>query len=459
MKRTLALALSCLLPAAALQADDADTDQASVPGDFAAGLTLETQPHLAAQTLLLPLEVYRGTRAGLPDLAVFDGDGRPVPYAVRALETRASDRREEEKAPLFPLREQANSNVSDLQLHVERAESGTVIDIRSSAAQPAPEAKVVAYIIDASYFHHDVAGIRLVLAASETSFTAPFKVEASDDLASWRTLTSGSVIGRLSHDGQSVERERIELIATSATFLRLSWPGQELPVAVQEAYLEFTSQRVDFTRARVRDTTVPVSAKNGAYELDLGGVLALESLQPLLPENVLIRATLALRDQPNDARSQVFEGQLYRLRHEGTELASAPIDLAARRARLVTLSVDPRGTGLANRPLAFEVQYAPDQLLFITHAPGPYLLAFGSHKDATRPFAANQLLEFMTPAAREALPRESARVIGTRVLSGPGARTAPLPAPSYKTPLLWAVLIAGAATLLLLALRLLRKTG
>lgn len=455
MKRTLAFALVLMGPLHA----QADADRASAPGDFAAGLNLEIQPQLAAQTLLVPLDVYRGTRPGLPDIAVFDSTGKVVPYAVRALETRASDRREEEKAPIFPLREQAGAAVSDLALHVERGEGGSVIDIRSaSAKRPPAEAKVIAYVVDASNFKHDVAGIRLSLAASDASFTAPIKVEASDDLATWRTLTSGAVIGRLSHEGQTVERQHIGLIATSCKFLRLSWPGGELPVAIEDAHLEYTSQRIDFTRARVRTTIPPVKPSRGSYQLDLGAVLALESLSPILPENVLVRAVLAVSEQKEATPSQVFEGPLYRLRHEGTELASTPVDLKSRRARWLTLRVDERGTDLAGKPLGFEVQYEPEQLLFITHAPGPYLLAYGSYKSGPEPFAAAQLLEFMTAAAREALPRESARIIDRRTLQGDSARVAP-PAPrSYKTLILWAVLIAGAVTLLLLALRMLRRS-
>jgi hypothetical protein len=85
------------------------------------------------------------------------------------------------------------------------------------------------------------------------------------------------------------------------------------------------------------------------------------------------------------------------------------------------------------------------------------LLAFGSYKPVAPAFDADQLLAFMPETARNALPVESAKLGVRRMLAGAAARRAPPPAPSYRLPILWAILVLGAGTLVVLALRMLKR--
>jgi hypothetical protein len=68
------------------------------------------------------------------------------------------------------------------------------------------------------------------------------------------------------------------------------------------------------------------------------------------------------------------------------------------------------------------------------------------------------LIAFLTPEQRAALPLESARATKQRTLSGEAARSQPQSPLPVRTVLLWSVLVAGAATLIFLALALLRKS-
>jgi hypothetical protein len=165
---------------------------------------------------------------------------------------------------------------------------------------------------------------------------------------------------------------------------------------------------------------------------------------------------LSLSSDVGEARD-VFSGAIYRLTHASETLTSAAIALGSQRARFLTLRIDGRGAEPPRQPISFDIGYAPDQLLYVARGAGEYLLAFGSHRRPGSAYDAAQLLGPLSAEQRRALPLESAKAGELRVLGGPAARVAPEPPLPVRTIVLWSVLVAGALTLIVLALRLLRK--
>jgi Protein of unknown function (DUF3999) len=450
------LLLSLLLPALSAHAEE--PAPRPKPMDYAQGVALTPEPGLAVQTLLVPLAVYRAARADLSDLSVFDGEGRPVPWALRTVTKLSERKRHEDVLPFFPIYGQRSARASLLALEVERSADGAVIAVRTpQAAQEAASQQLLAYIVHTGAPAEDLTALRFELSAASTSFLLPIQVEGSDNLSDWRVLAQGEAIGRLVHAGQLVERTRVPLAATRAAFLRITWAG-ELPVAVSKILAEHEQLSATSPLAPRELALGPITLKDGAYRVDLGGTLALESITPHLPsDDVLLTATLLLGEGGDAALRQVFTGQIYRLSHAAAALDSGPIALSAARARVLSLRIDSRSEP-PKEPLTFSVAYAPDQLLFVPHGTGEHLLAFGSHRAEPAPFAAAPLLAFLSPEQRARLPLESARVGALRTLAGEAARKPPKAPFPMRTALLWSVLVAGAATLILLALRLLKRT-
>jgi hypothetical protein len=454
------LALSLSFAWGALADEPAPKPQ---PEDFVAGLELEGQPGLAVQTLLLPLAVYRGASADLSDLSVFDGEGKPVGWALRAAPELAPSERQERALAAFPIYGQEAAQASALRLELARArDGGSVLDIHAVGPEStSKEGKLLAYILDTKQPSEPLNALDFTLSETQPNALFALTVEGSDDLSSWQVLVQGAAIGQLNHQGQTVARTRITLPATRAAFLRLTWSGSradDVPFSFTRVSAE--SERVHSERARaLRHVTIgPVALKDGVYRLDLGGSLSLFSIAPLLPkQDVLLKVVLSLGELGASGERPLFSGQLYRLEHASATLTSPPIPLHGARARLLNLRVDTRAAEPPKQPLAFDVGYAPHQLLYVAHGAGPHLLAFGSHRRDGAAYEAQQLIAFLTPEQRAALPLESARVTGQRTLSGEAALSQPKTPLPLRTVLLWSVLVAGAATLILLALALLRK--
>lgn len=429
------------------------------PNDFASGLALHGQPGLAVQTFLLPLEVYRAARADLSDLSVFDAQGKPVAWALRTVPEVAQREVHEDVLPAFPIYGQPSAQASALRLSLSRADDGmSVLDVHAVGPESASkDGKLLAYILATPNPKQALDGLRFELAPAQANVLFALKVEASDDLSSWQLLTDSAAIGQLSHEGQTVARTRIALRTTHAPFLRVTWSG-ESPPQFAKISAEREHVRAESPLAPRHVTLGPAPLREGAYRVDLGGNVPLSSVTPLLPaEEVLLRGALWLSSGADDRAREVFSGSIYRLTHASETLTSAPIVLSAQRARVLTLQIDARGAEPPKEPLAFDVGYAPDQLLYVAHGAGAHLLAFGSHKREGSPYDASQLLAFLSPEQRAALPLESAKAGEARVLGGEGARLVPKQPLPVRTIALWSVLVAGAATLIVFALRLLRK--
>jgi hypothetical protein len=227
-------------------------------------------------------------------------------------------------------------------------------------------------------------------------------------------------------------------------------------VTLRSAQLRVERDSVEQEAPRLALLAQAARAADHEYLADLKGVLPVTALSPRLPEDTLVMAGLSLRTALEQPLRPLSRGQFYRVRHAGVEFKSPPIEIDFVPTRYISLAVDPRTDAIFD-DVSFEVEYAPEQLLFLTRGEGSYTLAFGSYKAAPPAFDADKLLAFMPDAAREQLPVQSVRVVGAVALAGDGARREPLPPHSYRMHVLWGVLIVGAGLLVTLALRLLRR--
>jgi len=443
---------------------EAPARTALVVSDFAYGADLQIAENAAVQTLLVPLDVYRHSlRGDLADVRVFNGRAEEVPHAIRTLDQGSTVEHGERSLALFPIFEPApgDGSLVESALHVERSANGTVIDIRSSPRAGAQARdRIVAYVLDASALEHEVVALRVELASAPRSYSLPFAVEASDDLTHWRTLASAAVLAQLEYAQRTIRRDRIEFTKVRARFMRLTWAGGELPSQLIAVHAELVPGEAPAPRERRRVRGRASAAAPGTTEFDLGGPLPVERVEVLLSEpNTLIEAELESSATRTGRYLPAFAGQIYRVKHQGHELASPPVDVAPRRHRYFRLRATAKGGGLGGQVPDIEVEYVPDQLLFIARGPQPFKLAYGSHAARASAFDSEQVLAVIDVDAREQLPRQSARAAPARSLGGPKALMPPPQPRPLRTYALWAVLVTSTLVLAALAIRLLRQLG
>lgn len=458
---------------------------------FAYSIELEVTPGLPVQTVLVPLAVYRAAlRPDLGDVRIFNARGDLLPHAIRKLDEPAELEQAVEQrelhVPLFPLLAPADAPAAALEqlaLRIERGPSGSILDIKSGAAPtdagvPAVT-RVVAYVLDTQAVDRDMLSLRLHMTErpehATESYLVPVVIDASDDLANWRSLVVDGVLARLAHEGQLVTRDRIDLGAARARFLRVRpLAGVHLPGPIHDAWVELAPSRAP-ARAReaLQVSGVPSASERGVYDYDLGGAFPVERMRLILPSTgTLVRAEISVATAANEneptaktsairARTKkriyddVYEGTFYRLSQGGRELQSPAIELDGHRIRYVSVTVDQSAT--LDAPPQLEIEYLPAQLLFVPRDPGPFELAYGSYAAGPSTIGVEALLAPLEPASRKRLPASSVVLGAVTTISGGSALEPPPAPPPIRTYVLWAVLIAGTLAVTALAVRLIRK--
>ena len=438
--------------------------------DFAYSQSLTPAADRALQTVLVPVEVYRGSlRKRLADVRVFDPDGREVPHAIRTLTAPAERPPAFQSLPIFPLKEGTSDDLThDLAIHIERSARGQVVDIRSATPEVTADGRVegdleqarrtVAYILDARAVDDPITKLIVTIADTTEDYVLPVRVESSDDLEHWREVPTQAPLVRLDFQGNRIEHDQLGLEPVRAKYVRLTWPGHELPASITGIVAETHPPQEHPERMSMSLIGEPVSDQPGVYLFDAGGFVPADRIQVGLPENnTLVKAELASSDQENGSWDRVWQGRVYRIVEDGQEIRQPEHTLPRRTPRFWRLEITAGEKDLSGSPPVLTVSFFPDQLLFVSRGSTDHQLAYGSYKASSPDFDTADLIEVARRGSEELLPQSTAKLGAQRSVGGAAALQEPPPPPPLRTYALWAILVVAASLLAAFAIRLLRE--
>jgi len=348
------------------------------PPEFtrAADLTLEGKGAIYA--LDLPIEAYRGIeRRDLGDLRVQNGAGEFVPHAL--LRPASSERKQVAPVtlPFFPLLGPPGRAVEDLQVRVERSASGAVKAFIGTADRGAPARNTVAYIIDASSPGEPLRELRFDWQAAAEGTSIDARVEASDDLKSWRAIGSGALI-QLRHGDAVLERRAIEITPTKAKYLRISWRPSQEAWNLSNASAIAVDTVAETPRAWLR-VQGSAGARPGEYVFELPLGLPVDRLRFELPqENTVAWTSVLVQPKAGAPERQIASAVLYRMEHKGQKLVSPDIEISATTEPRWILHVDSRGGGIGSGMPVLNAGYVPHRLVFVARGEPPFRAVFGN---------------------------------------------------------------------------------
>jgi len=411
--------------------------------DFAYGLRLEPERSAALYRLELPEAVYLGaTRADLGDVRVFNAQGEAVPFTLRIPPQTSIN--QSEPVPVFPIPGEVREG--EMAVRVRTDDRGAVIDVTPSRAVHSAQ-PIGGYLFDLSQLQAPVHRLTLDWAEPEGGFVAQVELAVSEDLQDWRPL-GGATLAELRMAGHQLRRNSIELPGVRGRYLRIDWPRPLAGVSLQTAQAELRDAPAP--RLRWREIDGRPDDQSGVV-FDSGGHMPVTQVQlAFADDNRLLEARLASGNAMQGPWQPRSGALFYRLRADQAELISPPLTLATVTDRYWRLSAAgqtiPSGVRL-------RLGWQPRELVFLAQGGSPYVLAFGSGVATAPTSAVPQLLRNV-----EANPHlvAEAKVAGQVTLAGPRAAEPP-PAPlPWRRWALWAVLIAAAAGLGLMAWRLAR---
>lgn len=441
-------ALLVVLFAAGAQAEEID--------DYAYAAPVSIVRPAPFQRIELPVSVYRVlTHDDLSDLRIFNADGEVVPHALEPRILERSAPGEPVAVPLFALGAAADSGRA-LNLRIETDERGAVINLGPESARARGPAG--AWLVDASQIGQRIRALELVVADRERQFSGRMRVEASKDLAQWRTLVASAPLVQLQTEDHELARLRIDWPATEARYLRLTWSGAP-PEGARERIFE--AARVEPVPAAVElprtwlMLQAPQIRKLGDHEeymFKIPLALPADRLRITPPQaNSVVPVELFTRAHGDAPWQSLGRHNVYRLNEAGQERRNP--DLPLKPAAELMLRVDTRGGGFGTGSPTVEVGWVAHSLVFAARGKPPFTLAYGRHRATNAAFAIENLVPGYGQDTLSALPIATATLGEAVTAGGPDRLRAPLDARRW---MLWATLLIAVAVLGAMAWKLSR---
>jgi hypothetical protein len=425
---------------------------------YSANIALEGKGAIYA--LELPVEIYRGiARRDLGDLRVLNGSNEVVPHAL--VRPAASENKPAAPLPMtfFPLYGPAGRPVEDLALRVERKPDGTLSAVVAPGERRAAGRRLLGYVIDASAATTAMRELRFDWPAGPEGTAVNVRIEASDDLKSWRTVASGPLIV-LRQGELLLERRAIELLPTKAKYFRVGWRPADEEFKLTGVAAVPVDATADTARSWLR-VAGAAGAKPGEFVFEWPGSLLVDRLRFELPnENTVASVALVVQARPNGPERALRSAVLYRMDHRGEKLLNPDLEIAPTAAQRWLMRVDMRGGGLGSGSPVVHAGWLPHRMVFVARGEPPFRAVFGNAEATPAGLAVQSLVPGY--AADKPLSALAAR------LGAVQSRELTTPAPAdvvriyfeqmdRKKMWLWGTLIFAVLVIVGMALRLTRQ--
>lgn len=427
--------------------------------DYAREWPLElAREDAGAYRVVLDQAVYLGAHdRALRDVEVFNAQGQPVATAVLSPAQPLAQAPRTRALPWFPLPAQEGGGGGDIHLIAERDADGSIRRVEAGIGARASVGGPGRWLVDASRVREPVRALLLEWEDPAQPLQAGYRVEGSDDLRSWRTLNGSTTLLDLERGGERLRQGRIALDG-QARYLRLlplrAGPGPvlagvsaELAPAVAQAqweWLELQGERRS------------IGGREG-FEFLLPGRFPVERADVRLPGNSAVEWTLHSREADDEGSWTWRAGPWvsYQLGADGSGTRSEPRALAGpvrdRHWRLVP------NTPVGDQTPVLRVGYRPEVAVFLAQGQPPFSLAAGSARRQRGEAPIRPLLDALRAQRGSGWEPAAATLAGeARELAGDRALE-PVVERDWKSWLLWALLVGGAALVALLGISLLRQ--
>ena len=447
MKQILFAVFLLLMPSVAV-AEDYTT------ADFAYGFTLETDDQGAMYHVPLPHEVYTGTlTSNLLDLRVFNSEGQIVPHELRYPATKENSVKSKVSLPFFPLFSRDDQNDPELSMRIETGINGEIVNIQKNSG--ANEETPSAYLIDMNDAGTYPLTLNLMWNTEGSGAMVPVVLDSSADLVFWRRIKKATLADLIFMNNRFRHSE-IELPRLSGRYLRIKSENRtELPVITAvdsisglESEIERRWIKLPLSLLQKDDKTYLQAKIPGGLPVDS---LTIDFNQP----NSLMKARVLCLDDQNVWHNR-GKGLFYSLTNNGVELANEPMVIERQNISALQLEIIEDGVGGAFDSTQLQVGYVPQELLFIARGKGPFILAYGNASMVNNPSASKDgFLKGLSENGQQNLLRQ-AEVKGKVVLGGEAMLKVQEKKP-WKKIILWMILLAGVATLAVMAWSLTRR--
>jgi Protein of unknown function (DUF3999) len=232
--------------------------------EFRYRAAIDAPPGSPHYRVVLPDSVYTGVQQrALGDLRVLNALGEEVPYAFLPRQATEAAPVRRAAVKLFPLYGLEADGVEGVKLDVRRSAGGTVIHLAQAPGAAKAGRKLLGYLAQVEKTERPLEALAFDW-RSAGGFSGAARVEASDDLLHWRTVVREAPVLMLEHDGERLERKRVELQGVKARYLRVSFSRVPADFALRGLQIELQGERPEIERSWRRSRRPASQANTGS---------------------------------------------------------------------------------------------------------------------------------------------------------------------------------------------------
>ena len=423
--------------------------RAEAPPSFAVAYPITFQPGAKAYVLELPQDAYAwATRdAGLADVVVVDGQGRQVtagPYVAAPPGWHPVTL----EASLLPVPSTADGIAGP---RIRRSTTGDIlIEPGAAPADGVPRE----WLLDA---RQPVAPERLEFAPFPRDASLGVDIDASQNLQDWTPLVRDASVAMLGKGDGAVDVRVVKLAGSPARYYRVRVSRGDSPWGTNAATVTLSGNVEDTTSKDVAKrrwldlapTDTRTSGQGVDYDYRLPAALPVSALKVKLGKSDSVGRFDAIAVEGEMSGEQL--GTL--VVTPGTDSEATPhLSVSAARRDLLRLH---SATPLREAP-RLSVGWRPDRIVFLPEGQGPYRLLVGSLTARRLAWPIGDAMAALRTDGGPAWRPAPATVGDAQELDGRKAIEGTTRF-DWTRPLLWIVLLLGAALVVGMAASLLRK--
>jgi hypothetical protein len=337
-------------------------------------------------------EVYQYTRSGqLQDLTINNASGEQVPYALipyEDLHPQTSTHQDSKPLIVYPIKENAQSNLNELRIHLQKNAGNTSVDIVSSKGDLNSEGDASKkpnsiYLLDAGKKHVPLETISVDWQGVDGKLLT-LEVLTSDDLQSW-SHAGNAVLLKTSNVNSSILQNTISLDSpTEARYLQIRTTEPNSTsfklTKTNAEYSKVQSISPQLVLQTIQFLERSEDAKKGLVNIDFesAGHFPASYLKIKLPQNnTITSATIQVRNNTNEPWQYLTTASVYRLMQQGKTFTSPDVVLSPTVARYWRLQFNQASGGIGAENPSLSLGWLPSTVVWNARGHAPFTLHVG----------------------------------------------------------------------------------
>lgn len=434
--------------------------------DFAYNATL-SEANTSLRQFDLPIGLYpKIKRKDYGDVRIFNQQGQAVPHQFSHLKTAHSI--QQKLLSFFPFSKEQAITPNNIQVLIHQYNQTNLgqPNLRMYSKQQSIHinqqvfnnnrraSKQFQYIIKNSEKDKNskeiipLCKLKLDWNQKKANMVLGFKLESSDTLQYWRTLSNNLNVSKLNYAGSRIINDEVSFNCTTEKYLRLTWLKPEQHTQLNEIhgiYNKNASQQMQSL-----NIGTATSDNKGYLYFESSITAAITRIEFKAPQDGLLYKG-ALYSRADNKAEWRFRNNInqFQLNLGETQLHSKPIELVANNDKYWKLQLDNEAQFSESQLPEIELSWPTKQVIFLAQGDGPFILSLGNPNIKT---VHNNDLKSLIQSLKQAGSVIDNVKVGQLNTTGKTFKT--VPQTPWKQILLWLVLILGTLLMAFMAYRL-----